>query len=86
MKTSNELIYFQATAEANNLSAVAEARELYENMMDEIVGGKRPYMLPRTLEEEHYRIKNKALHAFESKKKMGGKELADGYRVNLDKV
>ncbi|XP_004925716.1 atlastin [Bombyx mori] len=74
-----------ATSEANNLSAVAEAREVYETLMEEICGGTRPYVQPRQLEEEHHRVMNKAIHAFDSKKKMGGKELADGYKAELEK-
>lgn len=78
--------FSQATAEANNLSAVAEAREVYETLMEEICGGAKPYLQPRTMEEEHRRARDKALHAFHSKKKMGGQELADSYGAELIKV
>ncbi|KAJ0173421.1 hypothetical protein K1T71_010570 [Dendrolimus kikuchii] len=72
-----------ATAEANNLSAVAEAREVYETLMEEICGGTKPYLQPHLLDDEHRRIKDKALHAFHSKNKMGGQELADSYGAKL---
>ncbi|XP_052756538.1 atlastin-like [Galleria mellonella] len=75
----------EATAEANNLSAVAEARDVYDFIMDEVCGGAKPYLDPRRLEDEHRRAKDKALHAFHSKKKMGGGELADSYRERLEK-
>ncbi|XP_049878161.1 atlastin-like [Pectinophora gossypiella] len=75
----------EATAEANNLSAVAEAREVYDVLMEEVCGGAKPYLQPRRLEEEHQRARNKALHAFHSKRKMGGEEVAAGYRDQLVK-
>ncbi|XP_028171840.1 atlastin-like isoform X2 [Ostrinia furnacalis] len=75
----------EATAEANNLSAIAEAREVYDALMDEVAGGTRPYLQPKVLEQEHRRAKDKALHAFHSKRKMGGQELANTYSVQLVK-
>ncbi|KAI5634591.1 atlastin-1 [Phthorimaea operculella] len=75
----------EATAEANNLSAVAEAKEVYDTVMDDICGGTKPYLQPRKLEEEHHRAKNKAIHAFHSKRKMGGDEFANSYEVQLEK-
>lgn len=76
----------QATAEANNLSAVAEAREVYDTIMEEVCGGAKPYLQPKRLEEEHRRARDKALHAFHSKRKMGGDELANSYGAQLIKV
>ncbi|XP_073950070.1 atlastin-like [Choristoneura fumiferana] len=75
----------EATAEANNLSAVAEAREVYDVVMDEVCGGTKPYLPPRRLEEEHRRARDKALHAFHSKRKMGGDELSSSYETQLIK-
>lgn len=65
---------------------MAEAKEVYETLMEEVCGGTKPYLQPHVMEDEHRRAKDKALHAFESKKKMGGQELADTYSVHLVKV
>ncbi|XP_072929623.1 atlastin-like isoform X2 [Epargyreus clarus] len=73
----------EATAEANNLSAVSEAREVYEKLMEEVVGGTRPYLQPRLLQREHERARDKAMHAFHSKRKMGGDDLANTYGDKL---
>ncbi|XP_053613582.1 atlastin-like isoform X2 [Plodia interpunctella] len=75
----------EATAEANNLSAVAEAKEVYETIMEEVCGGTRPYLEPRRLQEEHRRARDKALHAFVSRKKMGGGEFSKEYNERLEK-
>ncbi|KAG6442014.1 hypothetical protein O3G_MSEX002086 [Manduca sexta] len=74
----------EATAEANNLSACAEAQDVYKTLMEEVCGGSRPYIQPHQLEQEHTRIMNKALHAFENKKKMGGDERSSGYKKKLE--
>lgn len=50
-----------ATAEANNLTAVAEAKSLYQRQMDEVCGGNRPYLSSGHLEAEHLRVKDKAI-------------------------
>lgn len=76
----------QATAEANNLSAMAEAKEVYETLMEEVAGGAKPYLQPSRLEQEHHRARDKALHGFRSKKKMGGDEIAESYADRLVKV
>ncbi|KAL4710851.1 hypothetical protein ACJJTC_012943 [Scirpophaga incertulas] len=73
----------EATAEANNLSAVAEAREVYDQLMEEVCGGTRPYLPPRSLEEEHQRARDKALHAFHARRKMGGDQFANTYSAQL---
>ncbi|XP_045776497.1 atlastin-like isoform X1 [Maniola jurtina] len=75
----------EATAEANNLSAVAEAKEVYETLMEEVAGGAKPYLQPQLLEEEHRRARDKALHSFHSKKKMGGDSLSATYSIKLTK-
>ncbi|CAH0400662.1 unnamed protein product [Chilo suppressalis] len=58
-----------ATAEANNLTAVAEAKDVYTTLMEE----------GQLLEAEHGRARDKALHAFHAKRKMGGEEFSQGY-------
>ncbi|XP_013190963.1 atlastin [Amyelois transitella] len=75
----------EATAEANNLSAVAEAKEVYDSLMEEVCGGAKPYLEAARLRAEHARARNKALHAFASRKKMGGGELAKEYSDKLEK-
>ncbi|CAH0728670.1 unnamed protein product, partial [Brenthis ino] len=75
----------EATAEANNLSAVAEAKEVYERLMEEVAGGAKPYLSPGMLATEHRRARDKALHSFHSKKKMGGDEFSDRYSEKLTK-
>lgn len=77
---------FQATAEANNLTAVAEAKELYTKLMEEVCGGAKPYLQTQLLEAEHSRIKDKALHSFHSKRKMGGDEFSQSYFNQLIQV
>nr|BAM19530.1 atlastin [Papilio xuthus] len=73
----------EATAQANNLSAVSEAREVYECLMEEVAGGARPYLPPDRLAEEHRRARDKALHCFQHKKKMGGDAKSETYREQL---
>nr|XP_021191929.2 atlastin isoform X2 [Helicoverpa armigera] len=68
-----------ATAEANNLTAVAEAKELYTKLMEEVCGGAKPYLQTALLEAEHLRLRDKALHAFHGKRKMGGDEFSQSY-------
>ncbi|XP_075983233.1 atlastin GTPase isoform X2 [Anticarsia gemmatalis] len=72
-----------ATAEANNLTAVAEAKELYTKLMEEVCGGAKPYLQSALLDAEHARVKDKALHAFHAKRKMGGDEFSQAYFTQL---
>uniref|UniRef100_A0A6P7GSB1 Atlastin n=2 Tax=Diabrotica virgifera virgifera TaxID=50390 RepID=A0A6P7GSB1_DIAVI len=74
-----------ATAEANNLAAVADAKDAYVNMMEEVCGGTKPYLNTELIESEHRRVKEKAIHQFNSKKKMGGDEFSAVYKTQLDK-
>lgn len=76
----------QATAEANNLSAVAEAKDLYLQMMECVCGGAKPFLATSHLESEHHRCVNKALHQFRNKRKMGGDEFSQTYMDKLEKV
>ncbi|XP_065167409.1 atlastin isoform X2 [Atheta coriaria] len=73
-----------ATAEANNLSAVADAKDVYITMMEDVCGGAKPYMNTATIEAEHRRVKDKALNQFASKRKMGGDEFSEKYRDQLE--
>ncbi|XP_047994039.1 atlastin [Leguminivora glycinivorella] len=72
-----------ATAEANNLTAVAEAKEVYTTLMEEVCGGAKPYLQTQLLEAEHGRVRDKALHAFHSQRKMGGDEFSQSYCEQL---
>lgn len=82
--TSN--LNVQATAEANNLSAVAAAKETYHQLMEAVCGGAKPYLSTAHLETEHLRIKDKAMELFTKKPKMGGEEFSKQYRDKLDEV
>ncbi|KAG7297694.1 hypothetical protein JYU34_018412 [Plutella xylostella] len=72
-----------ATAEANNLSAVAAAKDVYDNLMDEKCGGS--YLEPSRVRQEHARALDKALHRFHSSRKMGGDDLSQTYCQQLTK-
>ncbi|XP_014218612.1 atlastin isoform X2 [Copidosoma floridanum] len=74
-----------ATAEANNLSAVAEAKDLYLQMMDCVCGGTKPFLATAHLESEHSRCVDRALYQFENKRKMGGEEFSQMYMEKLKK-
>lgn len=73
-----------ATAEANNLSAVAEAKEMYSQLMDAVCGGSKPYLSTAHLDSEHLRVKDKSMEQFRSKRKMGGEEFSEKYREKLE--
>lgn len=72
-----------ATAEANNLNAVAAAKDIYTQHMDDVCGGKCPYQKPQFLEVEHVRAREKAVYHFVSKRKMGGEEFSEIYKQQL---
>lgn len=74
-----------ATAEANNLTAVAEAKELYIKSMEDVCGGKKPFLGTAHLESEHLRCIDKAIHVFQNKRKMGGDEFSQTYMEKLKK-
>lgn len=79
-------IFVQATAEANNLSAVAAAKETYHQLMEAVCGGPKPYLSADQLELEHMRCREKALEQFQLKRKMGGDEFSESYRSKLESV
>ncbi|XP_029021259.1 atlastin-3 [Betta splendens] len=74
-----------ATAEANNLAAVAAAKDQYYKNMEKVCGGDLPYVAPDSLEEKHHFHFREALHSFSSTKKMGGQEFCDRYQAKLVK-
>lgn len=59
---------------------------MYVKLMDDVCGGTKPYLNTNTMESEHRRVKDKALHQFQSKRKMGGDEFSEKYREQLEKV
>ncbi|XP_036118756.1 atlastin-2 isoform X3 [Molossus molossus] len=74
----------QATAEANNLAAVAGAREIYCKSMEQVCGGDKPYIAPSDLERKHLDFKEVAIKQFRSVKKMGGDEFCRRYQDQLE--
>lgn len=74
-----------ATAEANNLAAVAASKDQYYKDMEKLCGGELPYVSPEHLEEKHHFFFKEALHLFSSTKKMGGQEFCDRYQGQLEK-
>ncbi|OQV18091.1 Atlastin [Hypsibius exemplaris] len=74
----------EATAEANNLSAVNAAREFYMEQMEEICGGDQPYLNTQKLEHEHTIVQGKAVQKFQEIPKMGGKEFSVSYLQKLE--
>ncbi|XP_039248263.2 atlastin-2-like [Styela clava] len=75
----------QATAEANNLAAVAQARDLYIGLMEKVCGGDMPYVNPELLDDRHNEIKQQAEEQFTNTRKMGGEEFSARYKINLIK-
>ncbi|XP_015328904.1 atlastin-2 isoform X5 [Bos indicus] len=83
--TCRDLVeYFKATAEANNLAAVAGAREIYCKSMEQVCGGDKPYIAPSDLERKHLDLKEVAIKQFRSVKKMGGDEFCRRYQDQLE--
>ena len=73
----------EATAEANNLIAVATALNHYSTKMEEICGGDHPYQTRNSLQANHLKIKEEALQVFDRTPKMGGKEFSERHRNDL---
>ncbi|KAF7651532.1 hypothetical protein LDENG_00109080 [Lucifuga dentata] len=74
----------QATAEANNLAAVAAAKDQYYKNMEKVCGGDLPYVAPESLQEKSQFFFQEALYTFSSTKKMGGQEFCDRYQQQLE--
>ncbi|XP_067389134.1 atlastin-2 isoform X2 [Emydura macquarii macquarii] len=74
----------QATAEANNLAAVAGAKDSYNKSMEQVCGGDKPYIAPSDLERKHQDLKESAVKQFRSVKKMGGEEFCRRYQDQLE--
>uniref|UniRef100_A0A3B3DZM2 Atlastin-1 n=1 Tax=Oryzias melastigma TaxID=30732 RepID=A0A3B3DZM2_ORYME len=74
----------QATAEANNLAAVAAAKDLYNKKMEQVCGGDRPFLAPSELQARHSGLREEALQLFRSVKKMGGEDFSRRYLQQLE--
>ncbi|XP_048340651.1 atlastin-1-like [Sphaerodactylus townsendi] len=74
----------QATAEANNLAAVATSKDTYNRRMEEVCGGDRPFLAPSDLQSKHLELKEEAVRQFRSVKKMGGEEFSRRYLQQLE--
>ncbi|XP_069772717.1 atlastin-1 isoform X1 [Narcine bancroftii] len=74
----------QATAEANNLAAVAAGKDLYSKKMEEICGGDRPFLAPTDLQNKHLELREEAVKLFRGVKKMGGEEFSRRYLQQLE--
>ncbi|MCI4376459.1 hypothetical protein PGIGA_G00188730 [Pangasianodon gigas] len=74
----------QATAEANNLTAVAGAKDTYSRTMEQICGGDKPYIAPVDLQRYHDELKQTSVQQFRAVKKMGGAEFSRRYQEQLE--
>lgn len=75
----------EATAEANNLAAVANAKDHYVKQMELKCGGGKPFLHPEALQKEHSLCRQDSVQLFESIRKMGGKEKSKVYLERLEK-
>jgi len=75
----------RATAEANNLSALASAQEKYIEHMDKKVGGDHGYLNETDMTTHHAESMELAEKEFNSTRKMGGSELSKSYMEKLQK-
>lgn len=73
----------QATAEANNLSAVATAKDLYVKEMEKVCGGDHPYLSSSKLQRRHEKLKERAIETFKNTRKMGGSDFSATYEEKL---
>lgn len=75
----------EATSEANNHIAVSLAKQMYVKEMEEICGGKKPFVNPNYLEEKHKEIKARSMNCFYETKKFGGEEFSREFEDRLIK-
>ncbi|XP_047132328.1 atlastin-2 isoform X1 [Hydra vulgaris] len=73
----------QATAEANNLAALAAAKDQYQRDMEQLCGGDTPYLVPKELDNRSEIYKSKARTLFNATRKMGGDEFSKEYEQRL---
>eukprot|EP00057_Strongylocentrotus_purpuratus_P006369 XP_011660843.1 PREDICTED: atlastin-1-like [Strongylocentrotus purpuratus] len=73
----------QATAEANNLAAVASALDKYTKDMEQVCGGDKPYLSPDELKKKHNQVEEAAINQFRKVRKMGGRQYSHQYEEKL---
>ena len=73
-----------ATAEANNMAALAIAKERYQRDMELFCGGGTPYMSPGELEKKSGVLRYKAQTLFTGTPRMGGPGMREEYSSRLD--
>jgi len=54
--------------------------------MESICGGDKPFLNSALLDDEHLRVKDKALEHFHGRRKMGGTEFSEKYKEQLEQV
>ena len=59
---------------------------MYSSLMESICGGDKPFLNSALLDEEHLRVKDKALEHFHGRRKMGGTEFSEKYKEQLEQV
>lgn len=76
---------YDATAEASNLAAVANAKNYYLKSMKDVCGANKPYINPQILETKHSQLFKESLKMFESTKKLGEVEYSKAFSDNLSR-
>lgn len=77
---------FEATVEANNLTAVRKAIEHYSNGMKEVLPGDEQYLDRKSLHEQHQRVEESALEIFDNAPMLGGVTYSNQYKDKLKEV
>jgi len=72
-----------ATAEANNMAAVHEAKSKYINQMQAVLGADKPSLDPNELFRQHKEAALQAEKAFKGRKKMGDWKTSEGFLTQL---
>ena len=57
---------------------------LYCNLLFQLVGGDKPYLMPDMLEREHKLIYENTMRIFHTTRKMGGAEFSEKYAAKLE--
>ena len=82
----NNKFNFQATAEASNLIAIAEAKKNYIQNMNEECSETKSSMSTQNFKKTHERHAENAFEYFNDYKKMGDKKLCENYLRILKNV
>jgi atlastin len=72
-----------ATGEANNLAAVAAAKETYTSLMEAVCGGAKPYLRNSYLDAQHQRIKDRSLQQFTNQSEIGSQHFSGPHKEML---